>query len=128
VVLHRGLGRRLTVPVDAVLDSGTSQRVFVDRGKGVFEPRTVKEGGRSADYAVILSGLRAGESVVTRANFLIDSESNLRQSIEGMAGMPGMKQEGRANLPPAAMAPERHATPGMPAMPEEGKPHDSSHH
>jgi len=84
VDLHRGLGRQLTVPVDAVLDSGTHQRVFVDRGKGVFEPRTVTVGARSGDYAVILSGLRAGEQVVTRANFLIDSESNLRQSAEGM--------------------------------------------
>jgi Cu(I)/Ag(I) efflux system membrane fusion protein len=84
VDLHRSLGRRLTVPVDAVLDSGTRQRVFVDRGKGVFEPRTVTVGARSGDYAVILSGLRAGEQVVTRANFLIDSESNLRESAQGM--------------------------------------------
>jgi membrane fusion protein, copper/silver efflux system len=84
VELHRGLGRRLTVPVDAVLDSGTHQRVFVARGKGVFEPRAVTVGARSGDYAVILGGLRAGEQVVTRANFLIDSESNLRESVEGM--------------------------------------------
>ncbi len=84
VDLHRAMGRRLTVPVDAVLDSGTRQRVFVDRGKGIFEPRTVTVGGRSGDYAVILSGLHAGEQVVTRANFLIDSESNLRESAEGM--------------------------------------------
>ena len=85
VELHRGLGRRLTVPVDAVLDSGTHQRVFVARGNGVFEPRTVTVGARSGDYAVILSGLHAGEQVVTRANFLIDSESNLRESVEGMS-------------------------------------------
>jgi membrane fusion protein, copper/silver efflux system len=85
VELHRGLGRRLTVPVDAVLDSGTHQRVFVARGKGVFEPRTVTVGARSGDYAVILSGLHSGERVVTRANFLIDSESNLRESVEGMS-------------------------------------------
>jgi len=85
VELHRGLGMRLTVPVDAVLDSGAHQRVFVDRGKGVFEPRTVTVGTRTGEYAVILSGLRAGELVVTRANFLIDSESNLRQSVEGMS-------------------------------------------
>lgn len=84
VELHRGLGRRLTVPVDAVLDSGEHQRVFIDRGKGIFEPRTVTVGARSGDYAVILSGLRAGEHVVTRANFLIDSESNLRESAAGM--------------------------------------------
>jgi len=84
VELRRGLGRQLTVPVDAVLDSGTHQRVFVALGKGVFEPRTVTVGARSGDYAVIRSGLRAGEEVVTRANFLIDSESNLRESTEGM--------------------------------------------
>jgi multidrug efflux pump subunit AcrA (membrane-fusion protein) len=88
VEFRRGGGRHLTVPVDAVLDSGAHQRVFVDRGKGVFEPRTVRVGLRSGDYAVILSGLRAGEKVVTRANFLIDSESNLesnlRESMEGM--------------------------------------------
>jgi RND family efflux transporter MFP subunit len=84
VELHRSLGRRLTVPADAVLDSGTHQRVFIDHGKGVFEPRTVTVGARSGDYVVILSGLRAGEQVVTRANFLIDSESNLRESMEGM--------------------------------------------
>jgi Cu(I)/Ag(I) efflux system membrane fusion protein len=44
----------------------------------------VTVGARTGDYAVILSGLHAGELVVTRANFLIDSESNLRQSVEGM--------------------------------------------
>ena len=84
VELHRGLGRQLTVPVDAVLDSGVHQRVFIAHGKGVFEPRTVTVGARSGDFAVILSGLRAGERVVTRANFLIDSESNMRESVEGM--------------------------------------------
>ncbi len=82
--LHRGLGQSLTVPIDAVLDSGQHQRVFIDRGNGVFEPREVKVGARTGDYAVILGGIRAGERVVTRANFLIDSESNLRESLAGM--------------------------------------------
>jgi len=91
VELHKSFGRQLTVPVDAVLDSGTRQVVFVDLGQGVFAPREVTVGERMPDYVAILSGLRAGERVVTRANFLIDSESNLRQSMEGMAGMPGMK-------------------------------------
>ena len=85
VELRRGLGRRLTVCrltrcwIQARISGYSS-----DRGKGVFEPRTVTVGARSGDYAVILSGLRAGELVVTRANFLIDSESNLRESMEGM--------------------------------------------
>jgi RND family efflux transporter MFP subunit len=95
VELHKSFGRQLTVPVDAVLNSGTRQVVFVDLGKGAFAPREVKVGERTQDYLAILSGLRAGERVVTRANFLIDSESNLRQSIEGMAGMPGMQSQGK---------------------------------
>jgi len=95
VELHKSFGRQLTVPVDAVIDSGTRQVVFVDLGKGAFAPREVKVGERTQDYLAILSGLRAGDHVVTRANFLIDSESNLRQSIEGMAGMPGMQSQGK---------------------------------
>ncbi len=91
VELHKSFGRQLTVPVDALLDSGARQVVFVDLGQGAFAPRDVTVGERMPDYVAILSGLRAGERVVTRANFLIDSESNLRQSMEGMAGMPGMK-------------------------------------
>jgi multidrug efflux pump subunit AcrA (membrane-fusion protein) len=85
VELHRSLGKKLTVPIDAVLDSGERQRVFVDHGEGTFEPRDVKTGERVDDVIFIASGLRAGERVVTRANFLIDSESNLRQAIAGMA-------------------------------------------
>jgi membrane fusion protein, copper/silver efflux system len=91
VELHRSLGRQLTVPVDAVLDSGQRQIAFVDRGDGRFEPRDVMLGERTEEFVTILHGLRAGERVVTRANFLIDSESNLRSAITGMAGMPGME-------------------------------------
>jgi multidrug efflux pump subunit AcrA (membrane-fusion protein) len=107
VELHKSFGRQLTVPVDAVLDSGTRQVVFVDLGNGAFAPREVKVGERTQDYLAILSGLRAGERVVTRANFLIDSESNLRQSIEGMAGMPGMQPKGQEQARDA-MPPEHH--------------------
>jgi Cu(I)/Ag(I) efflux system membrane fusion protein len=67
VELHRRLGRVLTVPVDAVLDSGERQRVLVDRGNGYFEPREVEIGERADDYAVITRGLRPGNRVVTRA-------------------------------------------------------------
>jgi RND family efflux transporter MFP subunit len=93
VELHKHFGRQLTVPVDAVLDSGTRQLVFVALGNAGFAPREVQLGERTQDYIAILRGLRAGERVVTRANFLIDSESNLRQSLEGMAGMQGMHHD-----------------------------------
>jgi len=93
VELHKHFGRQLTVPMDAVLDSGTRQLVFVALGNGGFAPREVQLGERTQDYIAILRGLRAGERVVTRANFLIDSESNLRQSLEGMASMQGMHHD-----------------------------------
>ena len=108
VELRRALGRQLTVPLDAVLDSGERQRVFVARGDGSFEPRDVKPGERTEEFVAVASGLRAGEKVVTRANFLVDSESNLRQAIAGMAEMPGMKQAPAAGEKPAT---EQHATP-----------------
>jgi RND family efflux transporter MFP subunit len=119
VELHKSFGRQLTVPVDAVLDSGTRQVVFVDLGHGVFAPREVKVGERTQDYAAILRGLRAGERVVTRANFLVDSESNLREAISGMPGMPEMKQEGQT-APPRPEAGEQQSMPGMPGMRQQG--------
>jgi Cu(I)/Ag(I) efflux system membrane fusion protein len=108
VELHRSLGSQVTVPVDAVLDSGERQRVFVDHGNGYFEPREVKVGERGERFASISSGLRAGERVVTRANFLIDSESNLREAIAGMAGMPGMQHEGGGRPAPTGALEHHH--------------------
>ncbi|HZO99578.1 MAG TPA: efflux RND transporter periplasmic adaptor subunit [Terriglobia bacterium] len=107
VELHASLGRQLTVPSDAVLDSGVRQVVFVDRGNGYFEPRTVKLGEYSGSFATIQNGLRAGEKVVTRANFLIDSESNLREAMAGMTGMPGM-EPGATTGAEAPRQPPRH--------------------
>jgi RND family efflux transporter MFP subunit len=79
-----GAPRRLTVPVDAVLDSGQKQTVFVDRGNGNLEPRQVRVGERLGDRIVILGGLKTDERIVTSANFLIDSESQLKAAISGM--------------------------------------------
>ncbi len=75
------LGGALTVPVAAVLNTGEKEIVFVLKGEGVFEPREVRTGRRSEEYAEVLSGLRAGESVVTSANFLIDSESRMKAAL-----------------------------------------------
>jgi Cu(I)/Ag(I) efflux system membrane fusion protein len=73
----------LTVPDSAVIDSGTRQVVLVSLGEGRFEPRDVKVGSRGGGFIEVLSGVKEGESVVTRANFLIDSESNLRAALSG---------------------------------------------
>jgi RND family efflux transporter MFP subunit len=68
----------LTVPRDALVDFGKAQRVFVDRGNGVFEPRKVETGWEFGDRVQIVKGLAAGERVVAAGTFLLDSESRLR--------------------------------------------------
>ncbi len=70
--------RQLTVPADAVLNSGSRQTVFIDRGNGYLEPRNVETGDQLDDRIVITRGLKEGERIVTSANFLIDSESQLK--------------------------------------------------
>lgn len=91
VELKIPFGKRLVVPDEALLDSGTRQLVFIDKGQGTFEPRDVKVGARADGYTEILAGLSAGERVVTSANFLIDSESQLKTAVGGMGGMSGME-------------------------------------
>jgi RND family efflux transporter MFP subunit len=81
--LRLDLGERLTVPSNAVLDSGRRKIVFVAEGEGHFEPREVKLGARTDDYYEVLEGVAAGERIVTSANFLIDSESKLKSAIGG---------------------------------------------
>jgi Cu(I)/Ag(I) efflux system membrane fusion protein len=73
----------LTVPAEAVVDTGETHYLFVAREAGHFEPRLVKIGGRIKDRVQILSGIAEGETVVTTGNFLVDSESRLRAAIEG---------------------------------------------
>jgi membrane fusion protein, copper/silver efflux system len=85
------LGPSLAVPEDSVLDTGTQQYVFVDKGQGYLEPRSVKVGGEAMGYVVIESGLSAGERVVTAANFILDSESRLKGAFANM-GVPDQKQ------------------------------------
>ncbi len=75
----------LTVPVEAVLHSGERQTVFVALGEGKFEPRRVKTGLQSdAGDIEIVQGLLEGEHVVTSAQFMLDSESKLREAIQKM--------------------------------------------
>jgi Cu(I)/Ag(I) efflux system membrane fusion protein/cobalt-zinc-cadmium efflux system membrane fusion protein len=72
----------LAVPGDAVLNSGKGQTVFVAIGEGRFEPRAVKTGlSDDQGYAQVLSGLSEGETVVTSAQFMLDSESKLREAM-----------------------------------------------
>jgi RND family efflux transporter MFP subunit len=74
-------GEGLSLPVDAVLDSGTEQIAFVDQGAGRFQPRRVTVGHRLGARVEILAGLVDGEEVATGATFLLDSESQLRDTL-----------------------------------------------
>ena len=75
----------LAVPESAVLDTGSRQAVFVDRGQGRFEPRDVKLGHRGDGHVEIREGLAEGDPVVVSANFLIDAESNLKAALKGFS-------------------------------------------
>jgi membrane fusion protein, copper/silver efflux system len=76
----------ITVPADAVLDSGLKKTVFVDQGNGFFEPREVETGRRMGNRVEIVKGLKPGERVAISGNFLIDSESRLELAATGMVG------------------------------------------
>lgn len=80
----------LTIPESAVLDTGTKQAIFVDKGQGRFEPREVKLGHRGDGYVEVRHGVTEGELIVVSANFLIDAESNLKAALKGFseAGAP----------------------------------------
>ena len=79
----------LAIPTNAILRSGKGQTVFVARGEGKFEPRPVKSGVTDDNgYIQILSGLREGESVVVSAQFMLDSESTLREAVQKMTAPP----------------------------------------
>jgi RND family efflux transporter MFP subunit len=78
VDLKASLGRQLVVPASAVFQSGTRQLLFLNHGNGSLEPKEITVGPRVGDDFIVLKGLDAHQSIVTSANFLIDSESQLQ--------------------------------------------------
>jgi len=86
VTLAAPAQRHLAVPSEAVLDSGQRQVAFVAKPDGYFEPRVLRLGGYRGDQAIVKDGLHPGERVVTSANFLIDSESQLQAAMGQMSG------------------------------------------
>ena len=75
----------VSVPNDAIIDTGNRRVVFVDKGDGRFEPRDIEAGVRAAQRTEVTAGLAAGERVVVSANFLIDAESNLNSALSALA-------------------------------------------
>jgi len=88
VTIHVPIGERLAVPREAVLDTGETQIVFVVKDGGTFEPRAVRLGRAAEGYFEALDGLAEGETVVTSANFLIDSESRFRSALAAFKKAP----------------------------------------
>ena len=80
VGLRIPMGRQLIIPASGVLQSGLRQMAFVDHGDGYLEPREIEVGPRVRDDFIVIKGLKAGERIVTSANFLVDSESQLQGS------------------------------------------------
>jgi membrane fusion protein, copper/silver efflux system len=78
----------LTVPVEALVDTGEAQYVFLARGGGRYQPRAVRPGSSDGNRVQILEGLSEGDVVVTASSFLVDSESRLRAAIEAFAPTP----------------------------------------
>ncbi len=80
VAMPVSLPSGVSVPADAILDSGLSKRVFVQASEGSFESRTVETGWQLGDRVEIVKGLKEGEVVVSSGTFLVDSESRLQSA------------------------------------------------
>ncbi|MEX0999986.1 MAG: efflux RND transporter periplasmic adaptor subunit [Thermodesulfobacteriota bacterium] len=93
VSLEIPIGGKLAIPTSAVLRTGKQDVVFVDKGNGIFEIRRVQLGLKTGSYYEVLRGLKSGEQVVSRANFLIDSESKIQAAVATWGEEPQGGQE-----------------------------------
>ena len=86
--LEMDMGTALTIPVSAVMPTGTRSVVFVDKGEGKLEPRIVQLGTKYGDIYEVKSGLQENERVVASANFLIDAESKVQGALKAFEETP----------------------------------------
>ena len=93
VELTHEMGNGLALPEEAVIDTGQRKIVFVALGDGRFQPRDVQLGGKADKFYQVLSGLSASDTVVTSAQFMLDSESRLKAAGGAMPGHAGMGKE-----------------------------------
>jgi len=116
--------RRLTVPAEAILNSGERQVVFVDLGDGYLAPKEVQTAERVGDRVVVTAGLSEGQRVVASGTFLVDAESQLKSALGSMSGhQHGGAAEGgppKAPATPTAPAPAAPAAASKPGA----HPHD----
>jgi Cu(I)/Ag(I) efflux system membrane fusion protein/cobalt-zinc-cadmium efflux system membrane fusion protein len=99
------MGRQLVIPASGVLQSGTRQVAFVDRGDGYLEPHEVQLGARAGEDFIVLKGLKEGDRIITSANFLIDSESQLQAALGSFVPPPpGAGAASAINAPQGGVA------------------------
>ncbi len=116
VVIRTEGGRRLAIPKEAVIDNGAKRYAIVAHPNGYFAPAEIQVGPPSDDFYPLLSGLKEGDTVVSSAQFLIDSETNLQAAMQSMIGMPGMEVKGDSDMKGMAM-PKSTAPSAPPASP-----------
>ena len=99
----------IVIPLEGLIRSGREERVIIALGEGMFEARQVLAGIESGNYVEIIKGVKAGESIVTSGQFLIDSEASMRGSLTRMTdeskseaektdGVPGDKEPGEEEV------------------------------
>ncbi len=116
-----GKNKVVTVPVSAVIDSGTRQIVLIRHSEGRFEPREVKLGARGDNDVEVIAGVKNGEQVVVAANFLIDAESNLKAAVGGFGHTPhAAASKAGADAEKVAPATKGTVTPASGANPHAG--------
>lgn len=98
VVVRTKGGRRLAIPKEAVIDNGEKRYALLAHPNGYFEPKEIRIGAPSDEFYPLLGGLQAGDKVVSSAQFLIDSETNLQAAMQSMIGMPGMDMKGGGDM------------------------------
>lgn len=94
VVIRTDAGQLLAIPKEAVIDNGDRRYAILALGNGYFEPREIEVGQPVDQFYPVLGGLSHGDTVVTSAQFLIDSETNLQAAMKAMAGMHGSMDMG----------------------------------
>jgi multidrug efflux pump subunit AcrA (membrane-fusion protein) len=116
VSLSVPLGRQLVIPAAGALQAGTREIAFIDRGGGSFEPREIEVGPRLDDHVVVLKGLHAGERIVSSANFLVDSESQLQAAMGSFVPPPpGAGQAAAMNPAASQVSIDFHSEPSTPS-------------
>jgi RND family efflux transporter MFP subunit len=103
VALAAPAGKQLAIPASSIFHSGARNLIFVNKGEGNLEPREVELGPRVGDDYVVLKGIKPRESLVTSANFLIDSEAQLQAAAGAyVPPPPGAGAAAAMNAPPSA--------------------------